>query len=386
MAASAAAASAASAAPPAPLRAPLLISDVGGTNARFELHLPGGSACFRRTYPTVGADAAPGAGSQMEALVARFLADAGAAGHPPPALCVLAVCGPVVDGAAYCASQVMLATTGAWQFTEASVRAAAGGVDTVLINDFVAVGHALETIAPEQLTAVYLPPQHSDAGTKPICCLGPGTGLGNVFAVWDDALGRRRVLPSEGCMSSFVSRTPLQFDFFQFVADAEGGFVPVDRLVSGQGIASWYAFFMDTEAGARHLREQRGIADRAAACDPAVREEVRASAQPAGVVARHDAAGDDPVCSLCIDCFLDTLGQEAANMGMRYLAHGGVYIAGGGIAPKMFARIMDGRVRRAYLAQGVSSGIVAGMPLYVSSATDCGLAGALSLGRSMLKS
>ena len=32
--------------------------------------------------------------------MARFLADAGAAGHPPPALCVLAVCGPVVDGGA----------------------------------------------------------------------------------------------------------------------------------------------------------------------------------------------------------------------------------------------------------------------------------------------
>jgi hypothetical protein len=37
---------------------------------------------------------------------------------------------------------------------------------------------------------------------------------------------------------------------------------------------------------------------------------------------------------------------------MRFLAHGGVYIAGGGIAAKMIGRIKDGRVLKAYLDQG----------------------------------
>ena len=49
------------------------------------------------SYPTVGPDAVPGSGSGFEALVARFLADAGGV---TPDQCVLAVCGPVTDGAA----------------------------------------------------------------------------------------------------------------------------------------------------------------------------------------------------------------------------------------------------------------------------------------------
>ena len=57
-----------------------------------------------------------------------------------------------------------------------------------------------------------------------------------------------------------------------------------------------------------------------------------ASDQPAGVVAAHGTSGQpgaDPLCVFALDCYLDTLGQEAANMAMRFLARGGVFIAGG---------------------------------------------------------
>ena len=36
-------------------------------------------------------------------------------------------------------------------------------------------------------------------------------------------------------------------------------------------------------------------------------------------------------------------------MAMRFLARGGIYIAGGGIAAKLIDRIRDGRVLKAYL-------------------------------------
>ena len=473
----------------------LLIGDVGGTNARFALYHVASQkdgAVFQQTYPTVASNAIPGSGSQLEALVTRFLVDAtsalaaataaaaaaaASAAHtgssmdtnvsalqtaaekplPVPSadnlLCVLAVCGPVVNGAAFCASQVMLETTGAWHFDESSVSAAAGGARVILINDFVAVGHALAAPQPGSLTAVYappLPPTPSGApevasessqdtafpttttaaadatpsaaaaaaaasaistipigdsdvsclsclssspppapasysctaiGKLPTCCLGPGTGLGNVFGVWDDSLGRRRVMPSEGCMTSFAARSRLQYDFYEWIAANEGGYVPVDRIVSGQGIASWYKFFTHTDVGVRH-REQLGVHQ----SEPAVMEGIRASSkqQQASEVAKHDAAGTDPVCKLSIDMFLDTLGQEAANLAMRYLAHGGVYIAGGGIAPKLYSRILDGRVKDAYLKQGISSSIVADIPLFVSKQVDMGLAGALALGKTTL--
>ena len=60
-------------------------------------------------------------------------------------------------------------------------------------------------------------------------------------------------------------------------------------------------------------------------------QEFNASDQPAGVVAAHGTSGEqgaDPLCVFALDCYLDTLGQEAANMAMRFLARGGVFIAG----------------------------------------------------------
>ncbi len=193
----------------------------------------------------------------MEALVAKFLAEQSSAGGAPtvPDQCVLAVCGPVVDGAAYCASQVMMDTTGPWKFTEASVSTAAGGAPTIMLNDFVAVGHALSTIPQENVHCLHTPAIHSiTPDQQVIACLGPGTGLGNVYAVWDSGLGRRQVLPSEGCMGHFVPRSQLQWDFLQSVAATEG-FVPVDRMLGGQGIASWYQFLGHTEVGRGHCQE-----------------------------------------------------------------------------------------------------------------------------------
>ena len=260
----------------------VLLSDVGGTNARFELRrmdTDSDELVATATYPTVAADAAAGSGSGMEALVAKFLAEQAPDGAPPvvPDQCVLAVCGPVVEGEAYCASQVMMDTTGPWKFTEQSVSAAAGGAPTIMLNDFVAVGHALAAIPEQHVHCLYNPAVPSKTPEQQvIACLGPGTGLGNVYAVWDSGLGRRKVLPSEGSMGHFVPRSQLQWDFLQSVAATEG-FVPVDRMLGGQGIASWYQFLGHTEVGQRHCPE--GVV-----ANVAVDAEFRASAQVSGAL------------------------------------------------------------------------------------------------------
>jgi|EP01047_Picozoa_sp_COSAG01_P058210 glucokinase len=64
------------------------------------------------------------------------------------------------------------------------------------------------------------------------------------------------------------------------------------------------------------------------------------------VVAQHGTVGQpeaDALCVRAIDCFLETLGMEAGNIGLRFMARGGVYIAGGGLASLLLDRIKDGR-------------------------------------------
>ena len=117
-------------------------------------------------------------------------------------------------------------------------------------------------------------------------------------------------------------------------------------------------------------------------------QEFNASDQPAGVVAAHGTTGEpgaDPLCIFALDCYLDTLGQEAANMAMRFLARGGVFIAGGGIAAKLVDRIQDGRVLKAYLDQGVSTEVVETCPLFVSDMTDMGMHGIRTAARAVVQ-
>lgn len=382
-----------------------LITDLGGTKARFQLlrlalDPEQDTVLVGITYPTASARG-------FEELVARFIASEDVAGRRPD-LCVCAVCGPVIDGEAYCASAAFEAP---WCFDEAGVRAAAGGARTVLINDFVAVGHALSSLRPEHVHVLHTPTKRPAKAPErePVACVGPGTGLGNVFCVWDEHTQSRRVLASEGGMSEFVPKSQAEWEYNEWLRETEeGGYVSIGRVVSGQGIASWYAF----------LRSERGKAfSGGAAPDPRIDAEIEASAQPAGVIAAYGnppaaaegggggggAGGDtgseghspprpppspppsDPLCVLAIDRFLDTLGAEAGNLAMRYVARGGVYIAGGGICKKLLGRLLDGRVTRAYLERGPASEIVEWCPLYVSDAEDLGLAGAKAAARALAK-
>ena len=67
-----------------------------------------------------------------------------------------------------------------------------------------------------------------------IACLGPGTGLGEVYAVPTGAAdGDYIVCPSEGSMSDFVPRTQDEWELRQWLASRDGGFVEVEKVASG---------------------------------------------------------------------------------------------------------------------------------------------------------
>lgn len=140
--------------------------------------------------------------------------------------------------------------------------------------------------------------------------------------------------------------------------------VKVEHVVSGLGLSRIYSF----------LRERDGGGDEAA---QAIEAEVLASPDPSAVVAAHATpgeAGADEHCIAALDMFIDALGAEAANLALRFQAHGGVYIAGG-VAAKLAPRLTraadagsgsgGGRLLAAYLGKGHSTQAYSACPLYV---------------------
>jgi len=320
---------------------------------------------------------------------AIFAAAVATSGHV--VLYGISVCGAVHSGRA-----TLLAAcfgVGGWKVNERELSEAMGS-KVVILNDFHAVGLSLGSIAKTDIHTLYTPQMDHDerlVSNGIVACLGPGTGLGQVYTVRPEDPSQKagagagdnenslRVCCSEGGMSDFVARSQQEWELRQFIARKDGTpFVEVEKVVSGTGIMNAYLWLR--EKFPETVDTEKGI-------DAAI----MAAAEPAGVIASHctgsplavegevTASGDgDSLCTAAVDMFLTALGAEAGNMAIRHQAKDGVYIAGGGIPHKLASCILDGRVARAYLDKGYSIASYDCCPLFLATTPgdDLGLSGA----------
>jgi glucokinase len=114
------------------------------------------------------------------------------------------------------------------------------------------------------------------------------------------------------------------------------GHVSYERVVSGPGVANIYAFLRDS-----------GRID-----EPAWLKEKMAAAEDANaVISQEGLAGNSAISVQTLNLFASVYGAEAGNLALRGKAIGGVYV-GGGIAPKLLAKLKDGTFMRAFLDKG----------------------------------
>ena len=281
---------------PLPLAQPtpgvVLVADVGGTNARFVLtDTTTGTDLAAATLPT----------ADHPTFHAALAAFAARPGFTPPSAAAFAVAGPVAANAA-------VMTNLAWTVDGAAVSAGAGGVPVRVLNDFEAAGYGVLALPPAPHPSIVVLNEGVRDPRGPIAVLGPGTGLGEAQLFWCDAIGAHRVWPSEGSHGGFAPRGALQRALAAAV-EAETGFCETEAVACGRGLARIDAF----------LAEREGLPPRRYA--------------PADVTAAA-LGGGDPVAAAALDTFLAILGAEAAAMGLRCLARGGVYLTGG-VTPKI---------------------------------------------------
>jgi glucokinase len=84
-----------------------------------------------------------------------------------------------------------------------------------------------------------------------------------------------------------------------------------------------------------------------------------------------------------LEIFTAVYGAEAANLALKYLALGGVYLCGG-IAPKILPALRKGGFIRAFLDKGRLRSTLEQIPVRVSLNPGVGLMGAAYAAASML--
>jgi glucokinase len=296
-----------------------VVGDIGGTNARFALVRPGDGrpeieAC--RSY--LCRDYA-----SPEAALDNYLQAHSA--HGRPSAVVLAVAGPVIDGAARF-------TNSTWTVSEAGLRAA-GFAWATLINDFEALAMAVPWLGPDD--SVALGPPGRPARGRTLAVLGPGTGFG-AAAFCQDADGAA-VLTGEGGHIGFAPRDETEVQVWRILARRFGR-VSVERILCGAGLINLHQALCEIHGVAVTLDEAADVTARARAGDPVAAETVRR--------------------------FCTILGAVCGDFALAYGAVGGVYLAGG-IAPRMMAELSDGGFRAAFEDKGRYAGYLAAIPTRV---------------------
>jgi len=305
----------------------ILAGDVGGTKTVLAVLDPAKAMSIVReaTLPSREIES-------LESAVEAFLL--GAPRLKVSAACV-GVAGPVVDGRC-------VATNLPWEVHERRLAAAAG-VPARLVNDLEAAAHGVLALPAERFLVL-------QAGTPNpggnMALIAAGTGLGQACMI-PDGQGYR-VVPSEGGHADFAARDELQVDLLRFLG-AEFGHVSWERVLSGPGLANIYRF-LQTRAGhaapdwlrERLQREDHGV-----------------------VVGEVGLSGRDPVCAEALDLFVSIYGAQAGNLALETLALGGL-VVGGGIAPKIQAKLSDGLFMAAFRAKGRLDSLLSTVPVRVA--------------------
>ena len=95
-------------------------------------------------------------------------------------------------------------------------------------------------------------------------------------------------------------------------------------------------------------------------------------------------SGEDEIAVEALELFIDWLGRFAGDTALLLGARGGVYL-GGGIVPKLIAKLSSGSFRRAFEDKGRMAAYLAPIPVYVILAEFATLTGAAASLRAAVK-
>ena len=323
----------------------ILAGDVGGTKTDLGLfkHSAGTLELVREhRYATAKFDS-------LEAVCADFV------GASAVNAACLGVPGPIIDGRAH-------ATNVPWELSSATLSRALKGVPVRLLNDLAAIAYGMVNLKPAEFVVLHPaenPPAHGN-----IAVIAAGTGLGESSLVWEG--DKYYAVASEGGHADFAPHNAEQIELLRSLA-AEFGHVSYERVLSGPGLWNVYQFLRRES----HVEEPAWLSAQIAVGD--------ASA----AVSEAAIAGRDPVCVQALTMFCDIYGSEAANLALKVLALGGVYL-GGGIAPIILPMLTNGTFVRGFLAKGRLNEILKRMEVRVSLNPAAGLLGAAHVAAAML--
>jgi glucokinase len=316
----------------------ILAGDIGGTHARLAYfqsqngHL---RLVSERIFPSREH-------SELGEIVNEFLDDSGSR----PEVACFGIAGPVHNGRVETSNLP-------WVVEQSKLAKQIQLPATIIINDLEASAWGLSALAAEDLVPLnrIVGPA---VGNQAV--IAPGTGLGEAGLFWDGA--RHQVFACEGGHTDFGPQGDLQIELVRYL-QARFGHVSYERILSGPGLVNVYEFLRDSGCG----KESAEFASALKQGDPAA------------VISAAALAGTQVLAEKALDLWIAVYGAEAANLALKIMATGGLFLAGG-ISPKILPKLKGPLFMQSFLQKGRLRALVEAIPVQVVTNDKAGLLGA----------
>jgi len=318
----------------------ILAGDIGGTKTNLGIYTwnkQAGISCLAEAgYLNRGY-------SGIDMIIDQFFADTGrrtldcacfgAAGAVRKGLCIMPNLG--------------------WRLEETALSKKLG-VQVALLNDLESTAHGIAVLPADKLISLNAGVPDANAN---MALIAAGTGLGE--AILMHTKHGLHISASEGGHADFAPRDEDEIGLWRYLA-SRFGHVSVERLISGPGLYSIYAFLRDSG----RLPEPAWL-----------RSKMTAAADASATIAGLALQKESPLCEAALHRFVSIYGAEAGNLTLKSLATGGLYI-GGGIAPRILDALLDKTFITAFQDKGRFSQLLSEIPVNVILEPKTALLGA----------
>lgn len=286
----------------------IVAADIGGTHARFAVAtMVDGGAISLGDVTTLRT-------REHADLASAWLAFAAAAGEPLPRKAAIGVASPI-------AGDVLTLTNSPWTIARSAIGDDLGLERFLLLNDFVAVGHAVAGAGPEHLRHVCGPDRpFPDDGV--ISIVGPGTGLGVAQLVRQPC--GYKVIETEGGHIGFAPTDEFE-DAIALRLRHRHRRVSVERVMSGPGLVEIYETLAVLRKRAPRFSDDKALW--AAALE-----------------------SEDDLAREALDQFCGILGAVAGDIALAQGASG--VVVAGGIGRRIEARLPGSSFAKRFAAKG----------------------------------
>jgi glucokinase len=312
---------------------PILIGDIGGTNARFSILLDADAE--PKPFPNVRTADYPTIDDAIQKVVLDM-------SSVQPRSAILAIAGPI-DG-----DEIDL-TNCHWVVRPKGMIADLGFEDVLVVNDFEAQALAVAAMPDEYRETLGT---NSEPHMASRVVLGPGTGLGVAGLVY--ARHMWFPVPGEGGHVDVGPRSERDFEIFPHLKRIEGR-VSAEEILSGRGVVNIYQAVCAADG-----------------LQPAFSD-------PADITA-HGLNRSNSQAVETLSLFATYLGRVAGDMALIFMARGGVYLAGG-ISQKIVPALKGPEFRTAFEDKAPHTELMGTIPTFVVTHPQAALAGLASFAR-----